>query len=48
MAEGIRILYPNEAETIDLYYEIVKMANDAKNDLLLSPYAKIIVDASTV
>ena len=43
LAEGIRILYPNEAGTIDLYYEIVKMANDAKNDLLLSQYAKIIM-----
>ena len=40
LAESIKILYPDEASNLDIYYEIVKMANDAKNDLLLVTYAE--------
>jgi len=40
LAEGIKILYPDEASNLDIYYEIVRMANDAKNDLLLVTYAQ--------
>jgi len=40
LAESIKILYPNEASNLDIYYEIVKMASDAKNDLLLVTYAE--------
>jgi len=40
LAESIKILYPDEASNLDIYYEIVKMASDAKNDLLLVTYAE--------
>ena len=40
LAESIKILYPEEASNLDIYYEIVKMASDAKNDLLLVTYAE--------
>ena len=40
LAESIKILYPDEASNLDIYYEIVKMANDAKNDLLVVTYAQ--------
>ncbi|WP_263832298.1 DUF7494 domain-containing protein [Sulfurospirillum oryzae] len=40
LAESIKILYPDEASNLDIYYEIVKMASDAKNDLLLVTYAQ--------
>lgn len=40
LAESIKILYPDEASNLDIYYEIVRMANDAKNDLLLVTYAE--------
>ena len=40
LSESIKILYPDEASNLDIYYEIVKMASDAKNDLLLVTYAQ--------
>lgn len=40
LAESIKILYPEEASNLDIYYEIVKMASDVKNDLLLVTYAE--------
>lgn len=43
LAEGIKILYPNDASTMDMYYEIVRIAGDTKNDLLLVKYAEIIL-----
>jgi hypothetical protein len=43
LAEGIKILYPDDASTMDIYYEIVKMAADAKNDLLVVQYAQIVL-----
>jgi hypothetical protein len=44
LAESIKILYPDESTNLDIYYEIVKMAADAKNDLLLVTYAQAIIE----
>ncbi|QIR76179.1 hypothetical protein FA592_08010 [Sulfurospirillum diekertiae] len=44
LAESIKILYPDESSNLDIYYEIVKMANDAKNDLLLVTYAQTSIE----
>lgn len=40
LAESIKILYPDESSNLDIYYEIVKIATDTKNDLLLVTYAQ--------
>ncbi|WP_333803039.1 tetratricopeptide repeat protein [Sulfurospirillum sp.] len=44
LAESIKILYPDEASNLDIYYEIVKMAGDTKNDLLLVTYAQASIE----
>jgi len=44
LAESIKILYPDEARNLDIYYEIVKMAGDTKNDLLLVTYAQASIE----
>jgi len=44
LAESIKILYPDESSNLDIYYEIIKLAADAKNDLLLITYAQATMD----
>lgn len=44
LCESIKILYPDESTNLDIYYEIVKMAGDAKNDLLLVTYAQATIE----
>ncbi|ACZ11190.1 tetratricopeptide repeat protein [Sulfurospirillum deleyianum] len=44
LAQSIGILYPNEASNLDIYDEIITIASETKNDLLLVKYAKMIVD----
>ncbi|MBP1681788.1 MAG: PflA domain protein [Proteobacteria bacterium] len=47
LCESIKILYPDESTNLDIYYEIVKMAGDAKNDLLLVTYAQATIEMQT-
>ena len=44
LAESIKILYPTEATNLDIFYELAKMGNEAKNDLLVITYAQMILD----
>lgn len=43
LAESIKLLYPNDTSAMDMYYEVVKVANESKNDLLLVKYAELII-----
>jgi len=44
LAESIKILYPDEANNLDIYDAIVMIASETKNDLLLVNYAQTIID----
>jgi hypothetical protein len=44
LAESIKILYPDEANNLDIYDLIVSIASETKNDLLLVTYAQTIRD----
>ena len=44
LGDSIKILYPDEASNLDIYYEVMKLAMDAKNDLLVVNYAQMILE----
>ncbi len=44
LAQNISTIYPREFTNVDVYFEVVKMGNETKDDLLIISYAKKIVE----